>query len=173
MEEFDPDQFLSQIRDQMKQDKEDKELIELAQALEDQLPGELLPPPTPVTCPVHPTKSLKEFVSKRDDKFVKCCLEGWPVFCAKKDLVVYAHQMCYGLHPSVREWLTKENFCRLPLNLRMSRSEKNPNRLFVTSKDKTCNFFQWGDEPLRVENERWLDEQDKALNQYHIKDIRQ
>ena len=55
----------------------------------------------------------------------------------------------------------------------MSRSEKNPNRLFATSKDKTCNFFQWGDEPLRVENERWLDEQDKALNQYHIKDIRQ
>ena len=60
----------------MKQDKEeivvDKELMELAQALEDQLPDELLPPPTPVTCPLHPTKSLKEFVSKMGDEFVKC-----------------------------------------------------------------------------------------------------
>ena len=107
MEEFDPDQFFSQIRDQMKQDKEDKELIELAQALEDQLSDELFPLPTPVTCPVHPPKSLTEFVSKMGDEFVKCSLEGCPVFCAKKDLGVYAHQMCYGLHPSVREWLTK------------------------------------------------------------------
>ena len=86
MEEFDPDQFLSQIRDQMKQDKDDKELIELAQVLEDQLPDELLPPTLQVICPLHPTKFLKEFVSKMGNEFVKCPLEGCPVFCAKKDL---------------------------------------------------------------------------------------
>ena len=175
MEEFDPDQFLSQIRDQMKQDKDDKELIELAQVLEDQLPDELLPPTTPVICPLHPAKSLKEFVSKMGDEFVKCSLEGCPVFCAKKDLGVYAHQICNGLHPEVRKVLTQENFFNFPLALRLSRSEKNPNRLFVTSKDKTYNFFQWGYEPLREENKGWLAlrSQDKTFKQYRIKDIRQ
>ena len=54
MEEFVPDQFLSQIREQMEQDKEDKELMVLAEALEGQLPDELLPPPTTVTCPCIP-----------------------------------------------------------------------------------------------------------------------
>ena len=125
----------------MKQDKDDKELIELAQVLEDQLPDELLPPTTPVICPLHPAKSLKEFDSKMGDEFVKCSLEGCPVFCAKKDLGVYAHQICNGLHPEVRKVLTQENFFNFPLALRLSRSEKNPNRLFVTSKDKTYNFF--------------------------------
>ena len=54
--------------------KGDKELMELAQALEEQLPDELRRPTTPVICPLQPKTSLKEFVSKMGDEFVKCSL---------------------------------------------------------------------------------------------------
>ena len=38
-------------------------------------------------------------------------------------------------------------FCNEPLALRVSRTSKNPGRLFLGCKSQKCSFFQWADEP--------------------------
>ena len=47
-------------------------------------------------------------------------------------------------------------FCNDPLALRVSRTAKNPGRLFLGCKSQKCTFFQWTDEPWsQALRDRW------------------
>ena len=49
-------------------------------------------------------------------------------------------------------------FCRKSLVLSLSRSEKNPHRLYFKCPQGTCSFIQWGDQPPSGKVECWLEQ---------------
>lgn len=49
-------------------------------------------------------------------------------------------------------------YCNFPAVLRMSKSEKNPGRLYFKCRQPTqCEFFQWGDELPQGRKRAWIE----------------
>lgn len=53
-------------------------------------------------------------------------------------------------------FMNMECFCCEPLVLLLSKSEKNPNRLFLKCRKNGCQFFQWADSVPRGKVWKWL-----------------
>ena len=106
-------------------------------------------------CPFHKCK-LTVFESQNGDEFIKCQVEQCCLFSSMERFQDYTKTVNEKLHPSyfkIGELVCK---CEQPVTLRVSQSEKNPNRpLFgCREKDKEdqCGFFQWGNIPLLKKN---------------------
>ena len=106
-------------------------------------------------CPFHKCK-LTVFESQNGDEYVKCQVEQCCLFSSMDRFQDYMKTVNEKLHPSyfkIGELICK---CEQPVTLRVSQSEKNPNRpLFgCREKDKEdqCGFFQWGNIPLLKKN---------------------
>ena len=59
----------------------------------------------------------------------------------------------------LKMWKQLLCFCRQRPVLQRSRSEKNPDRMFLTCSKKKCKFFQWGNQPLSRRYKDWLEQE--------------
>ena len=101
-------------------------------------------------CPIHSElmeihNSKKEYVT---DTFLSCKVEGCPCFCTT------AHYEDYfaKVRSQGNKWFTRERIAKMKCScgfdptLKMSNSEKNPGRMYITCRDNLCdNFFSWWD----------------------------
>ena len=61
-------------------------------------------------------------------------------------------------------------FCKNTLILKISKSEKNPGRMFFGCRKKKCNFFYWADKNPSERMEKWIrEEADKPKPQRKVK----
>lgn len=47
-------------------------------------------------------------------------------------------------------------YCKCPLIMTVSHTEKNPERLFLKCSQRPCDFFQWVDREAKGKNKAWL-----------------
>ena len=111
--------------------------------------------PLKPTCPLHPKYSME--LREVDTKYGPaqlhhCPHEECPVSCFG-DLEArdqFLNAVATTLHVMFKEpHCPLVCFCSNLMRLKMSKSEKNPNRLFFTCRGDRCKAFQWGDEKVR------------------------
>ena len=88
-------------------------------------------------------------------KYYRCPTTWWTtkcyVTCGVDEVQDYLKRVDEQTHPCCRN-IPPDRFmchCNKSLVLTTSRSEKNPNRLYLKCQKRNCKFFQWIDEPPR------------------------
>ena len=114
------------------------------------------------SCPVHPNDTLQ----KKDTntqyghwEYYKCPVRNCYVSCGVDNVEYYLDSAKHKLH---NFFLSKpvhimECYCKRPLVMSLSQSEKNPGRLFLKCPKRWCGFFQWVDEEPRGKTKAWLE----------------
>ena len=119
-----------------------------------------------LTCPFHlkplTRKKPPDEIAKQEVLF--CPDLDCPVFLFGNNLDAYLQALHYT-PPSqdvVECWDILQCFCHFTPVLKLSQSESNPNRLYLSCnnfmKDLRCPYFQWFDEPFTNKNAAWQDE---------------
>ena len=119
-----------------------------------------------LTCPFHLTpltrKKTPDEIEKQEVLF--CPDMDCPVFLFGNNLDDYVRALHYT-PPSqdvVECWDILQCFCHFTPVLKLSQSETNPNRLYLSCnnfmKDLRCPYFQWFDEPFTNKNAAGQDE---------------
>ena len=111
-------------------------------------------------CPLHPQYGMciKEIKTKNGPaQLHHCPHEECVIACfgdnEQRDEFIY--QVDRSLHQHYRDpHCPLVCYCGDLLCLKLSHSEKNPNRLFLTCKKGECKMFQWGDEWPR----QWIED---------------
>ena len=119
-----------------------------------------------LTCPFH----LKPLTRKKppdeiEKQEVLFCPElDCPVFLFASNIDAYLQALHYS-PPSqdvIECWDILQCFCHFTPILKLSQSEANPNRLYLSCnnwcKELKCPYFQWYDEPFSNKNAAWQDE---------------
>ena len=74
-----------------------------------------------------------------------------PVFSAQQEKQLVVDKLCSNIHQeTLKQWGTLACFCGVVPRLKLSKTENNPNRVFVCCpkpQDLKCKFFQWIDKP--------------------------
>ena len=101
-------------------------------------------------CPIH-SELMEIHHSKKEhvaDTFLSCNVEGCPCFCTTDKYEDYFTRVRNQGH----KWFTRDRIakmkcaCGFDPTLKMSNSEKNPGRMYITCRDNLCdNFFSWWD----------------------------
>ena len=120
-----------------------------------------LPPATyeDLVSPHHICR-LEHRVSRNGWHYAKCPMFPCLLFCAEEKAGPYMRDVHDQVHSDVlKMWKQLLCFCCQPPVLQQSRSEKNPDRMFLTCSKKKCKFFQWGDQPLSGKYRDWLDKE--------------
>ena len=146
--------------------------IQALMAEVDKIPEIGSPPRAPLavvdllTCPFH----LKPLTRKKppdeiEKQEVLFCPEiDCPVFLFGNHLDAYVQALHYTPpSPDVVEcWDILQCFCHFTPVLKLSQSETNPNRLYLScnnwQKELKCPYFQWFDQPFTNKNAAWQDE---------------
>ena len=110
--------------------------------------------PSPYKCPFHQLP-LPHHISKQGWAYVKCPAQPCAVFLDEKAAPTLLDQLQQQKHPQLitgqgttdDPQLPLMCFCNEPLALHVSRTCKNPGRLFLGCKSQKCTFFQWTIEP--------------------------
>ena len=119
--------------------------------------------PSPDECPFHQLP-LPDHISKQGWAFVKCPVQPCAVFLDEKAAPTLLDQLRQQKHPQLTAGRGTADdpqpplmcFCNESLALRISRTAKNPGRLFLGCKSQKCAFFQWTDEPWSQSlRDRW------------------
>ena len=132
--------------------------------LKDKPSPKVQPPPIKtdyMVCLRHDVR-LEKRVSKGGWHYVKCPRQPCLLFCPEDSAEEYMRQVYRNVHPTICDkWETLVCFCRQPVIIRQSSSEKNPGRLYVgcSSSGKKCKFFNWTDLPLTEKYLKWFDEE--------------
>ena len=172
VEERDPLTVLQEYRDQgnvtvlqegvsVPQPTQDQETQTALQELIQEL---IEPPPPPVmpdylVCPYH-ICHLEPRVSQNGWHYVKCPMFPCVLFCAEEKAGPYMRAVHEQVHSDIlKMWKHLLCFCCQHPVLQQSRSEKNPDRMFLTCSKKKCKFFQWGNHPLRNKYKDWLEQE--------------
>ena len=112
-------------------------------------------------CPLHPDEALSE---GRKDEFVYvyCPRDTCPVFSPQDRVDEWMTLVAQQLHDKLRQrWDDLTCFCDRRLSLCKSRSEKNPQRMYLACRDGSCRCFLWLNLPFsgkmrrRVRGEAW------------------
>ena len=117
-------------------------------------------------CPFHlkplTRKKPPEEIEKQEILF--CPDLDCPVFLFASNIDVYLQALHYT-PPSqdvIECWDILQCFCHFTPVLKLSQSEANPNRLYLSCnnwcKELKCPYFQWFDEPFSNKNAAWQDE---------------
>ena len=173
VEERDPLTVLQEYRDQGNVTEEVlQEGVSVPQPTQDQetqtalqeLIQELIEPPPPalpdyLVYPYH-ICHLDYRVSQDGWHYAKCPTFLCLLFCAEEKAGPYmraVHEQVYS--DILKMWKQLLCFCcQLPM-LQQTRSEKNPDRMFLTCSKKKCKFFQWGNHPLSNKYTDWLEQE--------------
>ena len=107
----------------------------------------------PPKCPVHKEVALKKLFNQEGWEYFICdTSEGYtPCFvtCSVEQADKYLREADIQLKECYMSNLPDMRcFCNKGLILKMSKSEKNPDRLYLTcrQRERRCNFFQWVNE---------------------------
>ena len=174
VEERDPLTVLQEYRDQGNVTEEVlQEGVSVPQPTQDQetqtalqeLIQELIEPPPPLdipdylVCP-YQISHMEPRVSQNGWHYVKCPMFPCVLFCAEEKAGPYMIAVHEQVHSDIlKMWKHLLCFCCQPPVLQQSRSEKNPDRMFLTCSKKKCKFFQWGDHPLSRRYKDWLEQE--------------
>ena len=125
------------------------------------------PPPRGSTeilysCPVHPKDTLQKKETNTQYgpwEYYKCPVRNCYVSCGVDNVEYYLDSAKHKLH---NFFLSKpvhimECYCKRPLIMSLSQSERNPGRLFLKCPKRWCDFFQWVDEEPRGKTKAWLE----------------
>ena len=119
--------------------------------------------PSPDECPFHQLP-LPHHISKQGWAYVKCPAQPCAVFLDEKAAPILLDQLRQQKHPQLMAGRGTADdpqpplmcFCNEPLALRVSRTAKNPGRLFLGCKSQKCTFFQLTGEPWSQSlRDRW------------------
>ena len=134
-----------------------------------------------LTCPFH----LKPLTRKKppdeiEKQEVLFCPElDCPVFLFASNIEAYLQALHYT-PPSqdvIECWDILQCFCHFTPILKLSQSEANPNRLYLSCnnwcKELKCPYFQWFDEPFSNKNAAWQDEMRFEFKQLPVPASRQ
>ena len=103
-------------------------------------------------CSLHGKRemAIKEIETKNGPAQLHYCPEeGCVVSCfgTNEERDTFLDAVARSLHFKYRKKdCPLRCFCDEMLLLKLSRSEKNPNRLYFCCRKRTCNMFQWGDD---------------------------
>ena len=119
-----------------------------------------------VTCPFHlkplTRKKPPDEIEKQEVLF--CPDIDCPVFLFASNIDAYLQALHYTLpsHDVMECWDILQCFCHFTPVLKLSKSESNPNRLYLScnnwQKELKCPYFQWYDQPFTNKNAAWQDE---------------
>ena len=119
-----------------------------------------------VTCPFHmkplTRKKPPDEIEKQEVLF--CPDIDCPVFLFASNIDAYLQALHYTLpsHDVMECWDILQCFCHFTPVLKLSQSETNPNRLYLScnnwNKELKCPYFQWFDQPFTNKNAAWQDE---------------
>ena len=144
---------------------QDQETQTALQSLLDELIEPLPPPPSPVAlpdylvCPYH-ICHLENCVSQNGWHYAKCCMYPCLLFCAQEKASTYMRAVHEQVHSDLlRMWKHLLCFCCKPPTLNQSRSDKNPDRLYLCCSKKKCKFFHWANLPLTHRYKDWLEQE--------------
>ena len=119
-----------------------------------------------LTCPFHlKPLSRKEPPGEEEKQELLFCPElDCPVFLFANNMEAYLRALHYT-PPSadvIECWDILQCFCHFAPILKLSQSEANPNRLYLScnnwNKELKCPYFQWFDLPFSNKNAAWQDE---------------
>ena len=119
-----------------------------------------------LTCPFHLKPLLRKEPPGEEEKqeLLFCPELDCPVFLFANNMEAYLRALHYT-PPSqdvIDCWDILQCFCHFSPILKLSQSEANPNRLYLTcnnwNKELKCPYFQWFDLPLSNKNTAWQDE---------------
>ena len=185
MEEKDPLTLLQEYRDRGKvteevlqegvsdpQPTQDQETQTALQELIDELVEPLPPPPSPPTlpdylvCPYH-ICHLENRVSQNGYHYAKCPMFPYVLFCAEEKAPAYVRAVHEQVHSDIlKMWKHLLCFCCKPPVLQQSRSEQNPDRLYLCCSKKKCKFFWWANLPLSRRYKDWLERETRESPLY-------
>ena len=167
VEERDPLTVLQEYRDQGDVTEEVlQEGVSVPQPTQDQetqtalqeLIQELIEPPPAPALPAHLVCHLEPRVSQNGWHYAKCPMFQCLLFCGEEKAGLYMRAVHEQVHSDIlKMWKQMLCFCCKPPVLQQSRSEKNPDRMFLTCSKKKCKFFQWGNLPLSRRYKDWLE----------------
>ena len=145
---------------------QDQETQTALQSLLDEL-IEPLPPLSPppadlpdyLVCPYH-ICHLENRVSQNGWHYAKCCMYPCLLFCAEEKAPAYMRAVHEQVHSDLlKMWKHLLCFCCKPPTLNQSRSDKNPDRLYLCCSKKKCKFFHWANLPLTRRYKDWLEQE--------------
>ena len=144
---------------------QDQETQTALQSLLDELIEPLPPPPSPVAlpdylvCPYH-ICHLENRVSQNGWHYAKCTMYPCLLFCAQEKAPTYMRAVHEQVHSDLlKMWKHLLCFCCKPPTLNQSRSDKNPDRLYLCCSKKKCRFFHWANLPLTRRYKDWLEQE--------------
>jgi len=143
-----------ELMGQIKEAEKNKQTIDLFQG------------DSPSHCPFHPEEIL---VASKEYCFY-CPSVGCPVFCNKDNKQIVLEKLKHETSPDIRsKWGIIYCFCGFKPGMRLSRSEKNFNRVFLTcgnaNRHQRCKYFQWTDEIANA----WRPEARVKPAEYHLR----
>ena len=119
-----------------------------------------------LTCPFHlkPLTRRKPPDEIEKQEVLFCPEVDCPVFLFASNIDAYLQALHYT-PPSqdvIECWDILQCFCHFTPILKLSQSEANPNRLYLScnnwQKELKCPYFQWYDQPFTNKNAAWQDE---------------
>ena len=147
---------------------QDQETQTALQSLLDEL-IEPLPPvdlPDYLVCPYH-ICHLENRVSQNGWHYAKCCMYPCLLFCAEEKAPAYMRAVHEQVHSDLlKMWKHLWCFCCKPPTLNQSRSDKNPDRLYLCCSKKKCKFFHWANLPLTRRYKDWLEQETRESPVY-------
>ena len=151
---------------------QDQETQTALQSLLDELVEPLPPPPSSVAlpdylvCPYH-ICNLENRVSYNGWHYVKCSMYPCILFCAQEKAPTYMRAVHEQVHSDIlKMWKHLLCFCCKPPTLNQSRSDKNPDRMYLYCSKKKCQFFQWANLPLTRRYKDWLEQETRESPVY-------
>ena len=144
---------------------QDQETQTALQSLLDELVEPLPPPPSPpdlpdcLACPYH-ICHLENRVSQNGWHYAKCPMFPCILFCAEEKAPIYMRAVHDQVHSDIlKMWKHLLCFCCKPPTLQQSRSDKNPDRMYLCCSKKKCQFFHWSNFPLTRRYKDWLEQE--------------
>ena len=134
-----------------------------------------------LTCPFHlkPLTRKKPPDESEKQEMLFCPEVDRPVFLFASNIDAYLQALHYT-PPSqdvIECWDILQCYCHFTPVLKLSQSEANPNRLYLSCnnwcKELKCPYFQWFDEPFTNKNAAWQDEMRLGFKQLPVPASRQ
>ena len=151
---------------------QDQETQTALQSLLDELIEPLPPPPSPpalpvyLVCPYH-ICHLENRVSQNGWHYSKCPMFLCILFCAEEKAPIYMRAVHDQVHSDIlKMWKHLLCFCCKPPTLQQSRSDKNPDRMYLCCSKKKCQFFHWANFPLTRRYKDWLEQETRESPVY-------
>ena len=108
-------------------------------------------------CPIHEV-FVERKVSQKGWEYIKCPHATCPLFAFALDMLPYMSAVKSQLHEELKQkWNNLVCCCSRSMTLSVSKSEKNPGRLYLRCNNNQYEFFQWADVPLTQKNRDWIE----------------